>query len=200
MIDFARREVLGQREDVRVHQAAGGLLFVLEQLGDAAAGFRPDQLEHRARQLFGQVIDQGRRVVGRNLLEQARDLLGRSQREQFGAFLRTDLAQRLHRELAVLLDEDVERGVPFAVRQLGENLREVGGMLLLKKVQQVRRRPHAQQTTNGFEDEIDSALCCHDNPRRPIFVAWDYRCRDLPSSEPQLVQHAARRRASLRGP
>ena len=37
---LAGREVLRQGEDVRVHQAAGGLLFVLEQLGHAAARLR----------------------------------------------------------------------------------------------------------------------------------------------------------------
>ena len=45
---LAGRQVFGQREDVRVHQAAGGPLFVLEQLADAAAGLRPDQVEDDA--------------------------------------------------------------------------------------------------------------------------------------------------------
>ena len=64
MIDFAGGHVLGEGEDLRVHDAAGRLLGVLEQFADVAAG-RPllQLLQHRGRELLGQVVDQRSGVV-----------------------------------------------------------------------------------------------------------------------------------------
>ncbi len=52
-----------------------------------------------------------------------------------GALLGAELAQRFHRELAVLLDERVEGRVALFFGQLGEDLGEVGGVLLLEEVE-----------------------------------------------------------------
>ena len=49
---LARRHVLRKREDFRVHDAAGGLLVVLEQLADFVARAFFDQLEDGGRQRF----------------------------------------------------------------------------------------------------------------------------------------------------
>ena len=43
-------------------------------------------------------------------------------------------------------------------RKLGEELREVGGMLLLEQVDEVRRRPHAQEALDGVEHDVELAL------------------------------------------
>ena len=77
---LADRHVFAQREDMRVHDAAGGLLGVLEQVLDHARFLRAHQVEDRGRQLLGQVVDQRRRVVGRDLLRELGDLLGRARR------------------------------------------------------------------------------------------------------------------------
>ena len=72
-----------------------------------------------------------------------------------------ELAERLHREPAVALDEQGERRLAVLVGQLAEDLREVGGVLLLEQVEQVRRRTDAQQALDRVEDEIDSSLRRH---------------------------------------
>ena len=73
---FAHRHVLVQREDMRVHDAARGLLVVLEQVLDDARFLRPHQIEDGSRQLFGQVVDQRGGVIRGNFLSKFCDLLG----------------------------------------------------------------------------------------------------------------------------
>jgi hypothetical protein len=61
---LGRRHVFRKREDLRIHDAAGGLLRVLEELADLAAGRALlNQLENGRRQLLRQVIDDGCRIV-----------------------------------------------------------------------------------------------------------------------------------------
>ena len=154
---------------MRVHDAAGGLLVVLEQVLDDARFLRPHQVEDGRRQLFRQVVDQRRGVVGRDLLRELGDLFGRARREQRGARLRTELGDRLHRQPAVALGQQAERRLAILVRQLAEDLGEVGGVLLLQQVQQVGGRTNAQQSLDRVEDEIDSALRRHDEcPSPPL--------------------------------
>ena len=69
-----------------------------------------------------------------------------------------ELAQRLHREPAVALDQQRERGLPVLVGELGEELREIGRMLLLEQIDEVRRRPHAQEALDGVEHDVELAL------------------------------------------
>ena len=45
--------------------------------------------------------------------------------------------------------------------ELAEDLREVGGVLLLQQIQQVGGRTDAQQSLDRVEDEIDSSLRRH---------------------------------------
>jgi len=143
---LAHRHVLAQREDARVHDAAGGPFVVLEKVFDDLGLFRPHQVEHGGRHLFRQVIDQRRGVVGFDLLRQARDLFGRTGGEQRCAGFSADLRQRLHRQTAVTLDEQRERRFAVLVGQFGEHLCEVGRVLLLQQIDQVGRGANAQQS------------------------------------------------------
>ena len=124
----------------------------------APAGRLWNQFENRGRQLLGQVVNDGRRVVRRQLLQQLDDLVGGAIGEQCGARFRTELAQRLHREPAVPLDEEGERRVTILLGELGKELREVGRMLLLEKVDEIRRRPHAHEALYGVEHDVELAL------------------------------------------
>ena len=132
---LAHRHVFGQREDVRVHDAAGGLLGVFEQVLDLAGFLPAHQVKNRGLQLFRQVIDNGRRIVRRNQLDELGDLFRRPAGQQRGARFGTQLAERFHGEPVVALDEDGKRRYAIAVRELTENLREIGGMLLLEKIE-----------------------------------------------------------------
>src|SRR5206468_11021550 len=71
------------------------------------------------------------------------------------------LGDGLHSQAAVALGEEAERRFAFLVGQLAEDLREVGGMLLLQQVQQVSGRTNAQQSLDRVEHEIDSSLRRH---------------------------------------
>ena len=114
---LADRQVFAQREDIRVHDAAGGLLVVLEQVLDDARLLRPHQLEHCGRQLLRQVIDQRRRVVGRDLLDQLGDLLGRAGRPAAPRRLSGPSSRHgLHRQAAVALGEQAEGRLAVACR------------------------------------------------------------------------------------
>ena len=158
---LADRHVFAEREDMRVHDAAGRLLVVLEQVLDDARFLRAHQVEDGRRQLFRQVVDQRGGVVGRNLLRELGDLFGRPGGQQRRAGLGTELGDRLHRQAAVALGEQAERGLAVLVGKLAEDLGEIGGMLLLQQVQQVGGRTNAQQSLDRVEDEIDSALRRH---------------------------------------
>ncbi len=85
---------------------------VVEQALDLARLAAPHQLEDFARQLVGQVVDERRRVVRRDLLQPA----GRSPRPSgrpaaSAPALRTQLADALHRQLRLALDQDAEDGL-----------------------------------------------------------------------------------------
>ena len=60
---------------MRVHDAAGGALGVLEQVLDDAGLPGAHQIEDGRREVLGQVVDERGRVVGRNLLGELGDLL-----------------------------------------------------------------------------------------------------------------------------
>ena len=104
--------------------------------------------------LLGQVIDDRRRVVGRQLLEEFDYVFGRAVREERRAGLRAELRQRFHRQTAVPFGEDREGGVPVFVGKLREDLCEIGRMLLLKQIDKVRRRAHPEQAFHGVEDDV----------------------------------------------
>ena len=52
------------------------------------------------------------------------------------------------------------------VSDLGEDLREISGMLLLKQIDEVRRGADANQTLDGVEDDINLSLS---HGIRPIY-------------------------------
>src|SRR5213592_3472717 len=59
------------------------------------------------------------------------------------------------------IGEQAETGFAVSIGQFTENLREVGGMLLLQQVQQIGGRADAQEASDGVEDEVDSARRRH---------------------------------------
>ena len=75
-----------------------------------------------------------------------------------------ELAERLHRQPAVALDQHGKRRDPIAIGQLAENLREVCRVLFLEEIRQVCRGADPQKALDGIEDEIDFALRRHTNP------------------------------------
>ena len=160
---LGHRQVFAEREDVRVHDAAGGALGVVEQALDLARLAAPHQLEHLVGQLLGQVIDQRRGVVGGDLLHQLGDLLGRAAGQQRRAALGAQLAGALHRQLGLAIDQHREGGLALALEQLAEDLAEVGRMLLLEQVQQVGGGADPQQALDGVEHDVNSSLRCHDS-------------------------------------
>jgi hypothetical protein len=158
---LADRHVFVEGEDMRVHDAAGGLLVVFEQVFDHARFLRAHQIEHGRRQLFRQVVDQRGGVVGRNFLRELGDLLGGARAEECGARFGAELGDRFHGQTPVALGEQAEGRLAVLVGKLAEDLGEVGGVLLLKQVQQVGSRTNAQQSFDRVKDEIDSALRRH---------------------------------------
>ena len=105
-----------------------------------------------------QVVDDRGGVVRRQVVEEAGDLLGRAIGEQRGAPFGPELAERFHRQLAVALDEEREGGAAILLAELGEDLGEVGGMLLVQEIDEVRRRAEAHQAPDGIEDDVNLAL------------------------------------------
>ena len=154
---LAHREVFAQRKDLRVHDAAGRLLAVFEQALDLARFTAPHQFQNFGGQLFRQVIDQRRRVIRRNFLQQPGDLLGRAAGQQLGALFGPHLADRFHGQTAATLNEQRKHGLALGVVQRAEDRGEVGRVLLLKQVQQVSRRANAEQPLDGVENDVDSA-------------------------------------------
>ena len=62
------------------------------------------------------------------------------------------------RQPAVALDQERERGLPVLVAELGEDLREIGRMLLLEQIDEVRRRAYAEEAFDGVQHDIELAL------------------------------------------
>jgi hypothetical protein len=80
--------------------------------------------------------------------------IGEERRAPFGP----ELAERFHRELAVRSTEEREGRVAIFLAELGEDLREVGGMLLVQEIDEVRRRADPDQAPD--ESRTTSILRC----------------------------------------
>jgi len=164
-LDFGDRlthgHVFVQREDMRIHDAAGSSFVVLEQVLDDPGFFRAHQVEHGRGQFLRQVIDQCGSIVGRNFLCEPRNLFGGTGRQQRRAGFRAQLGDGLHGQPAVALGQQAERRIALLVLQFAEHLREVGGMLFLQEIQQVRGRANAQQPPHRVENDVDSSLRRH---------------------------------------
>ncbi len=81
-----------------------------------------------------------------------------------GAGFGAQLAERLHGQPAVALDQYGKRRDPIAVGQLTEYLRKIRRVLFLEEIRQVCRGADPQKALDGIEDEIDLALRRHTNP------------------------------------
>jgi hypothetical protein len=158
---FANRQVFVEREDAGVHDAAGGLLPVFEEVLDLLRLAAAHELEHFVRELVRQIVNQRGGIVRGDFLKELGDLLGGSAREQQGARLRAHLTDRLHAEPWVPFDEDAEDRLPFVVEERPEDLREIGRVLLLQQIQKVGGRTDAQQSLDRVENEVNSAWCRH---------------------------------------
>ena len=90
-------------------------------------------------------------------MEQLGDVFGRAAGEQLRAGLRAHLADALHRQLGLALDQQREHGQRSVSSSVAEDLGEVGRMLLLEQIQQVRGRADAQQALDRVEDDITAA-------------------------------------------
>jgi len=83
-----------------------------------------------------------------------RGAIGEERRAPFG----TELGQRLHRKLAVALDQEREARAPVLLAELGEDLREIRRVLFLEEVDEIRRRAEPHQTADGVENDVNLAL------------------------------------------
>ena len=110
--------------------------------------------------------------------------------QERGARLGPELGNRLHGEPAVTVRQQVEAGVAVAVGEFLENLRQVGRVLLLQQVQQIGGRPDAQETPDGVEDEVDSALRRHDG--------WSVRSQTIHCSTALASKRACARGRAYR--
>ena len=119
-------------------------VLVLHRAGRAVL----HQLQNGGRQLLREVVDQGSRVVGRNLLRELGDLFGGTSGEQRGTVLRTQFRHRLHGQTTVPIGQHRECGFTFLVLQLAKDLREVGRMLFLKEIQEIGGRTNTQQSSD----------------------------------------------------
>ena len=86
------------------------------------------------------------------------DFFGRPSGEEGGRSLGTHLAERFHRQAAVALDEQGKRRLPVFVRQIGKDLGEIGRVLLVQQVDEVRRRAYAEQAFHGVQYDVELAL------------------------------------------
>jgi hypothetical protein len=57
--------------------------------------------------------------------------------------------------------------VAILLAQVGEDLREVGGMLLVEEIDEIRRRADAHQALHRIEDDVNLALRHGDPPNLP---------------------------------
>ena len=96
------RQVLVEGEDIRVHDAASGLVRILKEVLDLTRVLAPHQLKHLRRQLIGQIPDPGSRVVRRKLLKETRQLVSRVFDQHRRAELEVELAERLDSKTAIL--------------------------------------------------------------------------------------------------
>ena len=91
-------------------------------------------------------------------MEQAGDLFSGAIGEERRAPLGPELAEGLHRKLAVALEEQRERGDAVLLAELGEDLREIGGVLLVEQVDEVRGCAKADEPLDGIENDVNLAL------------------------------------------
>ena len=91
-------------------------------------------------------------------MEEFGDVFGGSTAQERGARFRAQLAQGFHGEPGVALDEDGERGRAISFRERREDLRQIGGVLLLEQVDEIGRRADADQPLDRIEDDVDFAL------------------------------------------
>ena len=78
--------------------------------------------------------------------------------QQRRAFFGPELTERFHGEPAVALDEHREGGLPILVGQLREHLGQIGRVLFLEQIDEVRRRAYAKQAFDGVQHDIELAL------------------------------------------
>src|SRR5436190_1434031 len=95
------------------------------------------------RALIGSGVMMRCRVVWGHFLNELGNFFGRAAREQRGGRFVAELAQGLHRQPAVPLDEHGKSRNAVAIGKLAEDLCEIGWMLFLKDIAEIRRGAYA---------------------------------------------------------
>ncbi len=124
---LADRHVFRQREDIRVHDAPGGLVLVLQKTLDLDRFLRPHPVQDFLRNLFGKSRDEKGCVVRLQFLEDFGDFGRRHLGQQLEAALDTQFVQRLGSQLAVAAEQDREYGLAFLLVEGRNHLGDVGG-------------------------------------------------------------------------
>ena len=114
------------------------------------------QIKYRGRQFFGQVVDQRRRIVRWQFLDELGDVFGRAPSEELCTRLGGELAEGFHREAAVSFDQNGKRGEAIALLEFTKYLGQVGGMLLLEEIREIGRGAYPKEAFDRILNEIDS--------------------------------------------
>ena len=145
--------VLGDREHLRAHDPAGGLLRVLEQVLDVGGLAGPHSPEHPLPEFLGEFAQELGGVVGVEFLEELGDLGGLEPRHQVGGPLDPELSERRRGEIQVPLEDDPERLQPVGLRQVGEDLGDIRRMQLLEDAVCVSEGPPGHQFAHRLREQ-----------------------------------------------
>ncbi len=149
---LAHRQILAQGEDLGGHDAAGGVLPVLQQLLDLLRLLRLHQAENLRRQLLWQVLHDVGGVVPRHVLQQFEDLLLVELRQQAGADGVIEFGQHVAGDLRIV-DQPKEQRLLLVV-EVTKEMGDVGRVNLAQQPGQVGIGPAAQQPPGGFEETL----------------------------------------------
>ena len=131
---------------------------VFEQLADIGAGrLLLHQLQHGGRQFFRQVIDDCRHVVGGSSWVSL-TISSAERPERRRSRFRPELRSTPPSRAGCCARRGARRPRPDPCREARRRAEQVGGILLLEQVDEVRRRPHALKALDEVEHDVELAL------------------------------------------
>ncbi len=145
-------QVLLQGEDLRRHDAAGGVLLVLEQLLDLLRVFILHDVEDLFGEFLGHVADDVDGIVVGHLLENLGDGLLFDLLQELGAGAVIELGKDVGRGFGLL--DEVEEDALFLQIEIAEKMGDVGGMGLGEDLGEVGKGAAADE----FPDRIEEYL------------------------------------------